>query len=456
MKKIALLILVGFTVYLNSCKEDSEKFLVYNDLYKMSSKSTSYHKNSGPYKLFSLKKNSYLISYPYEHVNVVQGDLCSGITQVYDTKSNTLKYEIDRYFGINNTFLSEDGANLVYINDYWKGSSYDSCSTDLILFYQNGQLHKGYTYKELIGIEPNNNDWLFKDYQYRFFAENNHYLVENDLYVMTDTTREVIVLDLNTAKIKRRTSMKNYFENLKKIDFPKDNLVDFIPIEEHEGLPKSKEGVSFKKGLASFLDAEVGESTKSKGKSYRFTVYATISQDGNYVESEIESHEKILIEEANNLRNQINKYLAQTKFENTSLYKLDNWQFEERIEIAKKPESLAIEELKKWERISCESDTLRGIYIPKDIYDAHSQLDGLLDDESKEALKNGENSHFGIGMWMRNNWGLWSYSRLACYFTERGIDHPDDMSGFILKTYRLRLSGNDSELKELLEELENF
>ena len=102
MKKIALLILVGFTVYLNSCKEDSEKFLVYNDLYKMSSKSTSYHKNSGPYKLFSLKKNSYLISYPYEHVNVVQGDLCSGITQVYDTKSNTLKYEIDRYFGSKN------------------------------------------------------------------------------------------------------------------------------------------------------------------------------------------------------------------------------------------------------------------------------------------------------------------------------------------------------------------
>jgi hypothetical protein len=43
--------------------------------------------------------------------------------------------------------------------------------------------------------------------------------------------------------------------------------------------------------------------------------------------------------------------------------------------------------------------------------------------------------HFGLGMWMRNNWGLWSGSRLAKWFAAKGVHHPDDMSGIILGAY---------------------
>lgn len=50
-------------------------------------------------------------------------------------------------------------------------------------------------------------------------------------------------------------------------------------------------------------------------------------------------------------------------------------------------------------------------------------------------------AHFGIGMWMRNNWGLWGGSPLAKHFNEMGIEHPDDMSGIILKSYWLHLNG---------------
>lgn len=38
--------------------------------------------------------------------------------------------------------------------------------------------------------------------------------------------------------------------------------------------------------------------------------------------------------------------------------------------------------------------------------------------------------HFG-GMSMRNSWGLWTGSKLARWFAERGITHADDMSGII-------------------------
>jgi hypothetical protein len=43
--------------------------------------------------------------------------------------------------------------------------------------------------------------------------------------------------------------------------------------------------------------------------------------------------------------------------------------------------------------------------------------------------------HFSLGMWMRNNWGLWHGSRLSEYFNEHGVHHPDDMSGIILSSY---------------------
>jgi len=41
-------------------------------------------------------------------------------------------------------------------------------------------------------------------------------------------------------------------------------------------------------------------------------------------------------------------------------------------------------------------------------------------------------AHFGLGMWVRNNLGLWDKeSPLAKYFCSIGIGHPDDMWGIL-------------------------
>ena len=60
-----------------------------------------------------------------------------------------------------------------------------------------------------------------------------------------------------------------------------------------------------------------------------------------------------------------------------------------------------------------------------------------------EALPYDEVSgaHFGMGMWMRNNWKLWGGGPLAQHFNTLGIHHPDDMSGIILESYWLHLHG---------------
>ena len=59
-----------------------------------------------------------------------------------------------------------------------------------------------------------------------------------------------------------------------------------------------------------------------------------------------------------------------------------------------------------------------------------------------------EVSLIGLGMWIRNNWGLRSGSRLQKYFRDRKIVHPDNMSGIILDYYHDWLNGKKDTWKE--------
>jgi len=100
------------------------------------------------------------------------------------------------------------------------------------------------------------------------------------------------------------------------------------------------------------------------------------------------------------------------------------------------------------------TDRLSGIYIPKNLPDCFNQIDSFCSEEAKLKIRQlTENeftgqSHFGFGMWMRNNWQLWGGSRLSKYFNDKGIYHPDDMSGIILKCYHRYLTGNEIKLEE--------
>jgi hypothetical protein len=102
-----------------------------------------------------------------------------------------------------------------------------------------------------------------------------------------------------------------------------------------------------------------------------------------------------------------------------------------------------------------------GVYIPKDIYDAHKELDNMLTIELKQEIKNGNKDdliqyHFGLGSWMRNNWGLWAGSNLSKWFNSNGINHPDDMSGIIIDTYYHHLRNEPLGLEKKLEYSINY
>jgi hypothetical protein len=88
-----------------------------------------------------------------------------------------------------------------------------------------------------------------------------------------------------------------------------------------------------------------------------------------------------------------------------------------------------------------EKDSLNSIYIPKDLQDCFIQLDKILSEKDKAEIKNLKsrdetiNYHHGLGMWLRNNWGLWGGSRLQKYFLTRKVTDPDSMSSLILEYY---------------------
>jgi len=112
---------------------------------------------------------------------------------------------------------------------------------------------------------------------------------------------------------------------------------------------------------------------------------------------------------------------------------------------------------KKWDKedaIRWSTDSLRGVYIPKDLQDCFKQIDKFWNDSTKRKVKSWSENHFvaeahlGFGMWMRNNWQLWGGSRLSKYFDEIGISNPEDMSGIILTSYHRYLIGEAIRLQE--------
>ena len=113
-----------------------------------------------------------------------------------------------------------------------------------------------------------------------------------------------------------------------------------------------------------------------------------------------------------------------------------NERFTERRKIRKEEQDKRAREY----QLRIEMDSINGVYIPKDIEDCCVQRDKILSDKDKEYIKGLPKKddtidlHFSLGMWIRNNWGLWGGS-LQIYFLKMRINHPVDMSVKILEAY---------------------
>lgn len=65
--------------------------------------------------------------------------------------------------------------------------------------------------------------------------------------------------------------------------------------------------------------------------------------------------------------------------------------------------------------------------------------------------------HMGLGMWIRNNWGLWNKEGgLYTHFISLGIGHPDDMSSILITTVYRRYTGLPDTIEDQVERYQKF
>ena len=102
-------------------------------------------------------------------------------------------------------------------------------------------------------------------------------------------------------------------------------------------------------------------------------------------------------------------------------------------------------------------DYLYGVYIPKDLADAFTQLNRLVDDPSKRKFVTVADTtaarklHFSLGRWLIHNWGFYGGSRFSAYLKSVGIYHPDDMASFVIIAYHRYLTKQPLEVKALVQ-----
>jgi len=103
---------------------------------------------------------------------------------------------------------------------------------------------------------------------------------------------------------------------------------------------------------------------------------------------------------------------------------------------------------------------MKDIPVPNNLNECFSTLDKLLSVKQKELwrCKSEEQiamqSHFGFGRWIRNNWQLYSNTKLVKDLVKRGILHPDNMSTIILTAYHRKLRDEPLKLETMIAALQ--
>jgi len=109
--------------------------------------------------------------------------------------------------------------------------------------------------------------------------------------------------------------------------------------------------------------------------------------------------------------------------------------------------------------INIRLSSINGVYIPKDLDEAHDRIIELSPAESLGKFARAPEAevasklHFGIGRWMIINWNFYEGSRLSHYLKQKGLLHPDDMAQFVLRTLHRKLNEKPLDTKSLIEEL---
>lgn len=434
------------------------------------------------YKLYSENEAYYLKSIPFDN----EEESMYGKTYVFKVGQSEPLYTVNRHFNYlgypNKINLSNNGQTIFYLNDYYNDDNIDE--QKVITVYTNGLLTKQYAVSDLIPCDENeqecdllylNNDVINDDSTsyinnrivFEFlagtskkerFANNKSIFSYNDSVFLIDQYKQLRIFDLQTGELLSTTSFDSNYSRLASIARSNLIAVDVMKSPSGWGLPLLVNGSKCNESLANHLEMVAMENYGEDAKKYKYytvVVDAIIDTSGTL--------EIIKFEVFDDLPEQkIRDFLVAQTYSMKDIPKvLEKWRYDEYIFLRKKSIPVAIKEKKREMKEGLKAylkrlkqDTINGFYIPKNLGECFVQLDTLLNKKDREAMKAMSGSyemsmyHFGLGTYLRNNWGLWGGSRLEKYFIDRGVDHPDSMSGIILDYYHDWLNGKPETWKD--------
>lgn len=439
------------------------------------------YSSNGKFKLLS-------ISYDDEFPNL-KGESFVSYTQEYDRLGNSQKfYKINRSFDIydGNPFfvaISNDGRKVIYLTNYTYEKGKENQN---VTYYLDGKLSKSFTTQEFINCDKNKE-------KCKLFYENQHQIYEgssstikqyknsatdkdiflnksfvfnkNDTLYVIDGRKKITLFDIDKGNIiHTNIDFDSFYPTIKNIEPIKSRISYYkypykyvIDIQDSLNNEKLSEKIS---ELSNLKFVSTDDSTFYKYKIYQIELSGYLDRKGNF---EIEKLDTDSIFDKKLIEN----YIINTKFKTNFIprevdkiyvsgffggYRNYNDKIAEQETILEKERKK--EKFKK--RLTLEK--IDDIYIPKNLFECLKELDQILNYENKKELIESKdssqfNSHMGgLGMWIRNNWGINGGSRLLKYFNDRNIGTKmfgnDIISGIIIEQYILWLKGDKTAWKK--------
>jgi hypothetical protein len=427
--------------------------------------------------VYSENGEYYLKSIPWDN----EEPSLRGTTSVYRKAGGGPVYILKRGFdaaGDNKLTLSNTGEIIFYVIEGGKDEKRDGLKS--ITIYKKGEIIASYTESEITGCDykkercsllyknwesiTEEKSWgtgkiVFKPgvsaeerflYDYMLFST-------GDIVYLTDSKKKVHRFDLQTGKHLGYSDFESSFEQLRKIARPTRAAAETFDAPTYLDYPKLRSGKDTNRALAEKLGMKLYDmyDTKREFKLHGFKLTSYLRKDGSV---EIENLEWF----GDLPKEKIIEFFTTNRFVTAEIPVVsEKWFIEQEFYFRNADDKLARQERQADLELENEalkkrlvSETIDGRYIPKDLGECFVELDKILNDVDRKemsALKDRNEMiryHLGLGMWLRNNWGLWGGSRLRKYFTERGVTHPDNMSVVILDHYYDWLHGEKETWKE--------
>ncbi len=390
-----------------------------------------------------------------------------GKTEVYNARTNQLLYTIPECLSKGFLFLSNDGISVLHLVDVEYKSDEEAFSHALTL-YQNGSKTKQVSLRELTPCDG------CEEVSHLFFRMKDTVVYEQgqlkrvynpaatqceqalqkrpaciigDTVLLCTANRRLLKIHLPTGDILSQPFDTNYCGLMSQTPSPRIDTIKFSCPRGYvvvDGYDSGEEALAKKLGMV-----PQGDTWNTKYKYYYVNMLLRIDRQGKATIVRMNNRDSLP-------EDRLRKAVADMTFYTDNFPEgVDYWYQKIYGTMRKRNRFVArregkIEQAKEQAAYQRRlvADSIDGIYIPRNLEESFHVLDTMLPAKTVRVMRTlpereaMSQFHFGLGMWLRNNWGFWGGSRLQQYFVQRGVEHPDNMSGILLEYYYDYLHGN--------------